>query len=208
MKYILISILLLTCTNTYSQEKPSGFDAEKWQPPYTLVAPGNWSIERFPIPIEFAPSIHYRGVEDLRFAPGWADAKSDEYWTYAFLWFLEGKQTFEGQILEQHLKAYYSGLVGRNIEPRKISEEKLIPVNSRVTKTHSSAGDQETYTGTVSMLDYMEQKPIVLNCVIHVKSCPEKDNTFVFIEISPQPTSHAIWQSLNQIWTGFDCNSD
>ena len=34
--------------------------------------------------------IKYSGVEDIRFAPGWGNAKSNEYWTYAFLWYLDG----------------------------------------------------------------------------------------------------------------------
>ena len=39
------------------------FDAQKWLPTYDLATPKDWGIERFPIPINFAPEIPYEGVE-------------------------------------------------------------------------------------------------------------------------------------------------
>ena len=35
--------------------------------------------------------------------------------------------------------------------------------------------DLETYTGTIEMLDYMQQKPIVLNCMIHLRQYISKN---------------------------------
>src|SRR5215471_14982261 len=58
--------------------------------PYFLPTPQGWTSEIIPFPIEFAPSINYSGVEDLRFTAGWGNAQTDEYWSYAFLWWLEG----------------------------------------------------------------------------------------------------------------------
>ncbi len=57
--------------------------------PYHLSIPKDWTIERFLITISFAPQISYKGVEDIRFTPGWGKVDSDEYWTYAFLWYLD-----------------------------------------------------------------------------------------------------------------------
>jgi hypothetical protein len=207
MKFSALSILLMLCFNLCAQDKPLEFDPQKWQPPYTLPTPQGWNMERFPFPIGFAPSILYQGVEDLRFTPGWADPKSEQYWTYSFLWFLEGSQNINEHILEQSLFSYYTGLVGRNIESRKIPKEKLFTVAVRVDKIKAYSGDSGTYSGTLNMLDYMAQKPIALNFLIHVRTCTGKKNTFVFFEISPKPSSHPIWSDLNQIWKGFDCSS-
>ena len=115
--------LWLMSMRSHAQTTPGEFDAEKYKPQYALAAPQGWGIERFTIPIEFAPSIPYKGVEDLRFAPGWSDPKSTEYWTYAFLWSLDGKPEITPQITEQNLTAYYTGLIARNIERRKIPKE-------------------------------------------------------------------------------------
>lgn len=179
------------------------FDPVTYVPAYTLFTPGKWDLERFPIPIEFAPQIAYKGVEDLRFAPGWGDAASEEYWSYAFLWWLEGKPVLDAATFQQNLKDYYSGLVGRNIISRKIPAEKVVPVNTKITKIKTAANDLATYTGTVSMLDYMAQKPVVLNCVIHVKNCSAR--TAVIFEVSPKPAGHAVWQNLDKIGNEFEC---
>ncbi|QNR85923.1 hypothetical protein H9N25_05620 [Pedobacter riviphilus] len=60
--YFLVLLLGCLCSKTYAQAKPA-FDGPSWKPPYQLEL-DNWGIERFPIPIDFAPSIKYTGVED------------------------------------------------------------------------------------------------------------------------------------------------
>jgi len=206
MKNLIIAVLCLSSLTTLAQTPKVEFDGKKWDAPYTLNFPKGWDIERFLIPIEFAPEIPYKGVEDIRFAPGWGNAKSDEYWSYAFLWYLDGSPEITAEIVANNLKAYYTGLVGRNIEPRKIPADKLVPVKTAIKKVGPDKGDIKTFRGTVYMLDYMEQKPIILNCIVHLKSCPGKNKAFIFNEISPKPYSDTIWQSLNQLWTEFNCD--
>jgi hypothetical protein len=183
------------------------FDGHKWNAPYTLAFPEGWGVERFLIPIEFAPSIPYKGVEDIRFAPGWGDPKSEEYWSYAFLWYLDEMLSTTSESIQTNLNAYYTGLIGRNIERRKIPTEKLFPVKTLVKEVKAEQGDLRTFKGTVNMLDYMEQKPMVLNCVVHVKSCAAQTKGFIFYEISPKQTTDKIWTSLESLWTGFNCNA-
>jgi len=206
MKNLIIAVLCLSSLTTLAQAPKVEFDGKNWIAPYTLNFPKGWDIERFLIPIEFAPQIPYKGVEDIRFAPGWGNAKSDEYWSYAFLWYLDGSPETTAEIVANNLKAYYTGLVGRNIEPRKIPADKLVPVKTAIKKVEPDKGDLKTFRGTVYMLDYMEQKPIILNCIVHLKSCPGKNKAFIFNEISPKPYSDTIWQSLNQLWTEFNCD--
>jgi hypothetical protein len=199
--------LLIVSPNTHAQTLTGEFDAEKYDPPYNLATPQGWDVERFGIPIEFAPSISYKGVEDLRFAPGWSDSKSNGYWTYAFLWNLEGHPESNSQIIEKNLTAYYNGLVGRNIEKRKIPKEKLVPVKVTIKRTSTAKEDLQTYSGTINMLDYMAQMPITLNCIVHIKSCPLKqNNTFIFYQISPRPLTDNVWNELQNLWTTFECN--
>jgi hypothetical protein len=190
---------------TPSQNTPREFDAEKYYPPYSLQIFPGWGVERFAIPIEFAPSIPYKGVEDLRFAPGWSDPASEEYWSYAFLWYLEGKPEIDPQTTEKNLAAYYNGLVGRNIVNQKIPEEELVPVTVNITRTSVDEGDLQTYSGSIGMLDYMARKPITLNCIVHVKSCADENNTFVFYEISPRPFTGSVWKDLQKLGATLEC---
>ena len=111
MKYAVIIFLLTSPLFSFCQSTTEEFDSKKWEPPYNLDFPLGWGIERFLIPISFAPKIPYRGVEDIRFTPGWGKAESADYWSYVFLWYLDGQQKITAKIVENNLKKYYSGLV-------------------------------------------------------------------------------------------------
>jgi hypothetical protein len=206
MKTLVIIILSVFSVAIYGQEIKPEFDGHKWEAPYTLPIPKDWTIERFPIPIAFAPQISYNGVEDIRFTPGWGNVKSDDYWSYAFLWYLEGKVKIDTRIIDSNLKAYYTGLIG--INGRSIPVEKLIPVVTSFKKVRKDNGDLKTYIGTIKMVDYMTQKPITLHCKAHLKSCLGENKTFIFYELSPKPLSHNIWLSLDKLWLDFKCKKD
>lgn len=162
--------------------------------------PEGWGEEMIPFPIDFALGIPYRGQEHLRFSPGWGDPGSEEFWSYAFLWWVNPDAPVTQQSLEQHLKEYYSGLVGRNITSRSIDRKKVVPV---VATFKEMSGYWE---GTVSMLDYMDEKPIVLNVKVQQQLCDKAKHKAIFISVSPQPRAHAIWTKMNSLWTGFRCS--
>ena len=206
MKKVFIVLTFFVSFDTLAQTSyTTKFDGVNWVAPYTLTFPKGWDYERFLIPIEFATQIHYKGIEDIRFAPGWSNVKTDEYWTYAFLWYLDDIQKINARTVENNLKAYYTGLVGRNIEKRKISADKLVTVKTTIKKVKADKGDLKTFRGTIYMLDYMEQKPITLNCIIHLTNCNNNKKTFIFYEISPKPLIDDVWQKLHQLWTNFNC---
>lgn len=203
MKNILILLFCLIALGAFGQDPTVEFDAKQWEAPYDLGTPQGWDVERFLIPILFAPQIPYKGVEDIRFTPGWAKAQTNEYWSYAFLWYLEGAPKTNAKIIKTNLNAYYSGLV--ETMQGDIPADQLVPVKTKIKKIKTAKGDLKTYQGTVYMLDYMAKKPITLNCIVHLKSCAGQDNTFIFYEISPKPYSDKVWQSLHQLWTEFSC---
>jgi hypothetical protein len=204
MKHLLIIILSLFSITVYGQGPE--FDGHAWEAPNSLPVPKDWGVERFPIPINFAPAIPYKGVEDIRFTPGWAKIKSEEYWSYAFLWYLEGDVKIDPVVIDSNLKAYYTGLLATN--GRNIPKEKLIPVITSFKEIKKEKDDLETYSGTVTMLDYMSQTPIVLNCKVHRRTCPGENKTFIFYGLSPQPLSHTVWLSLDKLWLDFKCKKD
>lgn len=200
MRYILLFSLFFIGTASCAQQ--SSLDPKTYQPPYQLTMTQGWDVERFPIPIDFAPAIPYKGVEDIRFTPGWGKTGTAEYWSYAFLWNLEGNVMMDEKIIADNLTAYYTGLIGRNIEKRKIPADKLFPVKAVFKAIAKTKGDIATYQGTVHMLDYMDQKPMVLNGIVHLKS-GGPGRTYVFYEISPQPLTHSVWNDLNKLWSDF-----
>ena len=204
MKNTLCVLCFFIFLTTSGQD--AGFDGKKWQAPYKLDTLTDWDIERFLLPISFAPSIPYKGVEDIRFTPGWAKKTTNEYWSYAFLWYLNGTPTFDAKTIENNLKAYYTGLIKVNSDSAKIAD-KLFPVSATIRSRSREKGDMKTFEGSVNMLDYMSQQPITLNFVIHIKTCETKDKTFVFHEISPMPYTDDVWKRLHQLWVNFKCSN-
>jgi hypothetical protein len=202
MKNILIVVGLLFFLESPGQNTNEPFDGHKWEAPYVLDTLNGWGVERFLIPISFAPSIPYKGVEDIRFTPGWAKKTTNEYWSYAFLWYLDGTQTFDAATIENNLKAYYTGLIKVNTDSAKMAD-KLFPVTSSIRSRTTEKGDLKTFEGSVTMLDYMSKEPITLHLIIHIRSCAGKDKTFVFHEISPIPYSDDVWKKLHQFWVNF-----
>ena len=207
MRNILLAVVLFISPKTFGQNAIEEFDGKKWEAPYLLDTIQGWDVERFLIPISFAPSIPYKGVEDIRFTPGWAKKTTNEYWSYAFLWFLDGTITLDSKTIENNLKAYYTGLIKVNSDSSKIAD-KLFPVRSSIKSRSTEKEDLKTFEGSVTMLDYMSKQTITLNVVIHIRSCAGKDKTFVFHEISPRPYSDDVWQRLHQLWVNFKCNKE
>jgi hypothetical protein len=166
---------------------------------FKLPHPEGWGEELIPFPIEFAPGIAYQGEEHLRFTPGWGKPETEEFWSYCFLWWVDDKAVITKESLERDLKEYYSGLVGRNIESRKIDAKKIVPTTTSFKATKTG------FEGAVNMLDYMEQKPIVLNVRIDLQDCSSEKKKAVFISVSPQSAAHAVWKQFGEIWRGFSC---
>ena len=81
-----------------------------------LTAPENWQSEIIPFPMGFALDIDFIGFEDLRFAPGWNDAGSEEFWTYSFVWYIETYGAMTESKLTESFNSYYDGLMGVDIK--------------------------------------------------------------------------------------------
>jgi hypothetical protein len=205
MKKPLLALLCLFSFIAYGQENNVAFDGHTWEAPYSLPAPKDWGIERFLVPPDFAPAITYKGVEDIRFAPGWAKQTSEEYWSYAFLWYLESKPELTAASIERDLKAYYTGLYKVNSDRALLAGEPHFSVTAQFKLTQATKHGLVSLSGTITMMDYMTRKPITLNCKVESKPCPETGKEFVFFQLSPQPFEHTIWKSLGQLWQDFKC---
>jgi hypothetical protein len=203
MKYPILFLFFFLPLFSFGQSDSTEFDPKKWEPPYSLEIPTGWEVERFPIPISFAPKILYKGVEDIRFTPGWAKPATSEYWSYAFLWYLDGKQTLTANIIETNLKEYYRGLIAVNKGDASLTNS--TEVRTVFKQVTTQKGDLKTFNGSIYMLDYMSNKPIALYCKVHLRSCEGQDITFVFYELSPKDYTDKVWQSLDGLWLGFKC---
>ena len=200
MKRVITILVFFTSVICYGQRAKVEFDGAHWNAPYTLSIPFGWSVERSCIQGEPASQVPFIGIEDSRYSPGWGNTESEQYWSYDFLWYLDGSKVPSEELIEKNLNARYTAL----LEKQNISKKKVLPVKSWITEPVSEKGDLKTYYGAIAMLDYMGQKPISLNCIVHVKAVPEQNKTVLFFEVSPKPLYDEVWKSLDQLWLDFD----
>ena len=105
---VLIFIILcgvLKADVAYAQEtkavkKPIHYDG----------TPDKWRFEPIPFPLDFAPELHYQGLEELLFMPGMFKPEQKDFFSYAFVWAVEGEQPLTLQQIKKDLWFYYAGL--------------------------------------------------------------------------------------------------
>lgn len=195
--------LALLALFTVSVVLPAGATAQVNATGFKLPIPAGFTTEEFPLPPDFAPAFTYKGAEEIRFHPGWGDSTSKGYWSYTYLWWLNGAPTIEVPALSANLKAYYDGLVGRNIKSRNIPASKVVPTTVAISKAATRKHDKATFTGTIGMLDYMTQRAMTLHAVIHVKDAGKSGKTAVIVEVSPQAPGGELWKQLDLVPDGF-----
>lgn len=97
-------------------------------PPWTI--PVGWKSETIPFPLDFAPGIGHRGVEELRFAPGMFDPAAPGYWSYVFVWRTEDAAQLAAPILAAELTTYFRGLIAAVDDKHAISSIEDILVHA------------------------------------------------------------------------------
>jgi hypothetical protein len=138
-------------------------------------------------------------------------ASSNEYWSVAYLLWLDAGQTIDEASLQEMLYTYYEGLVVNGGGPvaHQIPADKKVPTKVQLKKIKPEQDDLETYAGTIDMLDYMGMKPMRLNCLVHVKACDGGSDDHrhipVFFEISPKPFTDILWSDLKRMKQHFSC---
>ena len=162
--------------------------------------PAGWEQETIPFPFDFAPSLAYHGVEELRFAPGFYQPKQSGYWSYDIVWWLTERPQFDATTIEAALTTYFRGLatsVGRGryrLEPAMFRAELVADSTSR------------KLTGRVHSVDaFTTGLPITLNAVISVRECVKLQRHAVTFMLSPRDRTEAIWRELQATAAALVC---
>jgi len=187
-KIIFVLLIVLVAGKSFAQ---SG---------YSLPLPEQWKSETIPFPIDFAKSIPYSGIEEIRFTPGWGDAHSNDYWSYTFLWFVDGTPALNADTLSNHMMSYFNGLYQSN-KPKTVDSKVVTAV--QIEKVATATGDQETYSGKLATLNFLTGQPIRFFATIHVQNYPNAKQSAIFFEISPKPYNNPVWQELDGVVQGF-----
>jgi hypothetical protein len=189
------TILLLTFILSFS------YAAHSQLPAWELPKPAGWGSETFGLPPAFAPQIVFKGTEEIRFAPGWSNSGSEDYWSYAFIWLVEGKQTLSGNKLADYIIAYYNGLYMTNLKEWPAPNPGFTKVSFH--RLASTGRDGEAYEGVVNTLNFLNHRQLSLNVTVRLRELSAAKATLITFEVSPKTSSHPVWKQLATIVSGF-----
>ena len=157
-------------------------------------------------PIDFAAALPYKGFEELRFAPGWGNAKSNEKWAYTILWWLDDVYNFNEKVLQENIETYFSGLTKRRAIADNLDMTKYQSATAKVQKVKTETGDSQTFNATASIFDaQVTHMPGNLYFKVHIKDCPDKNRTIVLFEVAGSPYTDKVWMQLGKINADFKC---
>ncbi len=172
--------------------------------PFQWPAPAGWKTETIPFPLGFAPDIPYQGLEELRFPPGFLDPASERFWSYAFVWWLEGTPDTSEAALEHALVRYFTGLaqaVGKDkytVDPAQFTADlQQAPVDPLALTQRIKL------TGQARVFDaFKTGKYLTLQLELQVGVC---GNRVVWVAASPQSRPAPIWTELDSVLQAFEC---
>lgn len=166
LPFLLAAFVPAACSGKREKEeeapRPPAATAEA--PAFTWPVPAGWRSETIRFPLEFAPDIPHRGVEELRFAPGFFDPAAAGYWAYAFAWVVTGEEPLDTATLGRELTTYFRGLTAAVAAGKK---ELPAPDLARIEARIRSDG-----RGTVRTFDaFGDGRQIDLDIAVTVKPC-------------------------------------
>jgi len=148
----------------------------------------DWPSEVLSMPPSFAPSLPI-GTESLRFAPGWRNSDSDEFWSYGFVMWMDEPMPDIARI-EELLDDYFDGLMARFSRGK---EAELGDDSVQVEVTRIAPGE---FKAVMHLIDaFATFEPMDIR--VRVSSSTDSlDRTTLRVRLSPQPDGHPIWESL------------
>jgi hypothetical protein len=182
--------------------------AEPQKPAYVVPEPKGWGKETIELPPKFATDMTWKGVEELRFAPGMFKSGEPDFFSYALLFWLPDDQKTDPKTMEKELLAYYRGLAKAVLEGKKQKVDTAdftLTIKDAKEKTGKRASG-EAFSAYVAELKWVEPfaggKSQTLRFEIHTWHSDKHKRNCVFICASPQPETAGVWKQLREIRDG------
>ena len=172
-------------------------------PSFHFPTPEGWRTETIPFPLDFAPGLDYEGVEELRFAPGMFSKDAEDFWSYAFVWWIAIDSEISPDRFAMDLEAYFSGLADA-VAPGKGFDLSQATYDVEFEKSTAETGG--VLQGRAAIFEpFVTGTSVVLNIRVTEIACAAVGHRAVIFEISPQPFSHPVWGTLELIREGTRC---
>ena len=172
------------------------------QTPQLLKQPAYWQFERFTLPPQFAPTITYKGAEELRFSPGMFIKDSANYFTYAFAAEFDNINTISQDDIKNYLLTYFKGLCSNTAKQRKLSiDTSKITVAIEKAKVENSS---TFYNATLHIFGvFADGGPVTLNMEIKTMDDKAASKIYLVFIASPLDKSDKVWAELHSIQNSF-----
>ena len=185
---LFLSVLLVA----YAQPKP-----------VLLPAPADWQFEQFSLPPIFAPTVPYKGLEELRFSPDMFKKDAPNYFTYAFSARLDNTTNVSQADISNYLLTYFRGLCSKTAADRKLAPVDTTAIAVAIAPK-GSAAPASIYEITLHAFGvFTDGAPITLNMEAKVLADPADRRVYVLFIVSPQPKTAPIWQQLHDLQKNF-----
>ena len=173
-----------------------------------------WFGERIDVPTGFAPDMSWKGIEEIRFAPGMFKPGQPDFFSYAFVFSLESESDLSPKSIREQILIYYKGLSsqvstgkGRKVDVSKFSVE-LVP-EKKLSLIPAQAGKSSSYIGTLHWVEpFATGRDQILRFEIQAWKDDDRKRAYVFVCVSPQKTDAPIWKKLHGIGRKFRVYGD
>ena len=170
--------------------------------PQLLKEPSTWEFERFNLPPSFATGIPFKGVEELRFAPGMFKKDSADYFTYAFVAQLDSTTNISHREITNYMLSYFKGLCSS-----VAAEKKMTIDTSKITvwdERRKANKEERIYDAVLNIFGvFTDGAPVTLNAEVKVLTNITARKTYLIFITSPQPKTDAVWKQLYKIQKSF-----
>lgn len=162
--------------------------------------PEGWRSETMKLPLPFAPDMKFRGLDELRFAPGMFKSDRDDFFTYMFVMSLEPGQEVTEQVIKKEFLAYYRGIakvVGKQAKDDVAKFSLAMKKNPKASKTPKDVQEPVEYHAELTWVEpFVTRKSHELKLEIQSFSFADSDRDYLFVCASPQPRTHDIWTKM------------
>ncbi len=166
-----------------------------------------WKSETIPFPLDFAPELKHTGVEELRFMPGFFKPEAPDFWSYAFVWWLEDQPSIENAALGLELEQYFHGLcTAVGAEKNQACERSTFKALPNFKLVHPHPPQATRLLGAIKIIDpFITGKPITLQLQFRPYECVVYKRHSILFAFSPKPVGDPVWKELNDELDAFHC---
>jgi hypothetical protein len=194
MKQFSLCLLFLVCLSRAVDAQPKAA---------ILPEPASWQLEQFPLPPGFAPTLPYKGLEELRFSPDMFNKGAINYFTYVFAARLDNTVAISASDIKNYLLIYFKGLCGKTAADRKLPPVDTAAISVAIAPK-KTADKTPVYSITLHAFGvFADGAPVILNIEAKVFADAPHQRAYLLFIVSPQPTTAPIWQDLYKVQQTF-----